>query len=164
MVFLLVAGTGVLGFLLTLSAFLTFLFPGITVWEIMNEGKVGPLKNFVELVLILLAQYVIIRYMHSIFSRRLILRINRSISAYILADVLPILGNAAPGQGREGQPGNTCEDYRETATLLIEARMYKIQSDSIFGYFPIFFIQPDLTTILDKETLETLRGHMELPT
>jgi hypothetical protein len=163
-VFLLVAATGVLGLLLTVSALLTFLFPGITVWEVLSEGKVTPVKNFIELVLLFLAQYVIVRYMHSIFSRSLMSRINRSISGYITNDVLPTLetgiSDLVPGDDAE----DTCENYRGIATCLIEAKMYKIQSVSIFGHFAVYFIQPDLSMILDKETLNMLRGHMEIRT
>ncbi|MBP1930011.1 hypothetical protein J2741_002607 [Methanolinea mesophila] len=163
-VFLLVAATGVLGFILTMSAFLTFLFPGITVWEIMNEGRLDLLKDFGRLILVILVQYVIVRFMHGIFSRGLIVRINRGISRYITTEVLPALDHGPAGlAGREGDP-YTCEDYREIATRLIEAKMYKTGSASIFGYFIIYFIQPDLSLILEKETLDSLRGHMEIRT
>lgn len=163
-VFLLVAATGILGFVLSVSTLLTLLFPGITVWEVMNEGKVTPLKNFTELVLIFLAQYVIVRFMHGIASRRLILRINRSISDYVTTAVLPALEKGVTGQDKGDVPADTCEDYRGIATCLIEAKMYKAHSASIFGHFTVYFIQPDLTMILDKETLNTLHGHMEIRT
>jgi hypothetical protein len=163
-VFLLVAATGIFGVILSVSALLTLLFPGITVWEVMNEGKITPVKNFSELVFIFLAQYVIVRYMHGIASRKLILRINRSISEYVTTAVLPALEKGVSGQGVGDDPTDTCEDYRGIATCLIEAKMYKIHSASIFGHFPVYFIQPDLTMILDKETLNTLRGHMEIRT
>jgi hypothetical protein len=161
-VFLMVAATGILGLILSVSALLTILFPGITVWEVLNEGKVTPVKNFTELVLIFLAQYVIVRFMHGIASRRLIFQINRSISEYISTVVMPALQKGIADQGL--RPDDTCEDYRQIATTLIEAKMYKTRSASIFGHFTVYFIQPDLTMILDKETLNTLRGHMEIQT
>ena len=162
MMVILVAATGILGLFLTVTALLAFLFPGITVWEVLNEGKVTPVKNFTELALIFLAQYVIVRFMHGLFSRRLMLRINRSISGFIASDVLPALekNRSLPDSGVGAD--SRCDNYREIATWLIEARMYKTQSASIAGRFTVFFIQPDLTMILEKETLGTLRGHMEL--
>jgi hypothetical protein len=164
MIFVLVAATGILGLLLTVTALLAFLFPGITVWEILNEGKITPVKNFTELVLVFLVQYVIVRFMHGLFSRRLMLRINRTIAGYITTEVLPALQKDRAGLDSGSGPDSICEDYREIATRLIEARMYAIRSASIFGHFPVYYIQPDLTMILDKETLGTLRGHMELRT
>lgn len=163
-VFLLVAAMGIFGLILSVTALLTLLFPGITVWEVMNEGKVTPVKNFTELVLIFLVQYVIVRYLHGITSRRLILRINRSISGYVTTEVLPLLEKGVPGPDLGNNPADECEDYRWIATCLIEAKMYKTHSASIFGHFPVYFIQPDLSMILDKETLNTLRGHMEIRT
>ncbi len=109
-------------------------------------------------------QYVIVRYMHSIFSRTLMLRINRSISGYITNDVLPTLESGISDLDPGNDAEDTCENYRAIATSLIEAKMYKIQSVSIFGHFAVYFIQPDLSMILDKETLNMLRGHMEIRT
>jgi hypothetical protein len=163
-VFIFVAATGILGLVLTVSALLTFLFPGITVWEVLNEGKFTPVKNFTELVLIFLVQYVIVRFMHGLFSRRLMERINRTISGYITSEVLPALEMDRSVPDSEFGPDSVCEDYRAIATLLIEAKMYKTQSASILGHFPVYYIQPDLSMILDKETLGTLRGHIEIRT
>ena len=90
-------------------------------------------------------------------------RINRSISGYITNDVLPTLetgiSDLVPGDDAE----DTCENYRGIATCLIEAKMYRIQSISTV-IFAVYFIQPDLSMILDKETLNMLRGHMEIRT
>jgi hypothetical protein len=63
-----------------------------------------------------------------------------------------------------GGPDSSCDDNREIATHLIEARMYMTQSSLIFGHVPVYYIQPDLTMILDQETRGTLRGHMKLQT
>jgi hypothetical protein len=161
-IFLLVVSIGIVGLILSGFALSTLLFPGITVWEVIREERVTFLTGIFELILIFLIQFVIVRFLHGIFSRRLMRSINSSVIRYVKEEILPLLKEAGGhGEEMDAPSGSRCPRLREIATSLIEARMYSIHLTSIRGNFPIFFIQPNLTLILDRDTLEMLKGHME---
>jgi hypothetical protein len=162
MIFLLVVSIGILGLFLSGFVLSTLLFPGITVWEVIREERVTFLTGIFELILIFLIQFVIVRFLHGIFSRRLMRSINSSVIRYVKEEILPPLKEAGGhGKKMDVSSGSRCPILREIATSLIEARMYSIHWTSIRGNFPIFFIQPNLSLILDRDTLEMLKGHME---
>jgi hypothetical protein len=163
-VFSLVIALGIIGLILSGVILSTLLFPGITVWEVLREERVALFTGVIDLTLIFLIQFIIVRFLHSIFSRRLMVSINRSIIGYISEELLPPLKQEVSAGGKDMSLKSSCLSLREIATSLIEARMYTIHRTTIRGTFPVYFIQPNLTLILDRETLDMLRGHMEIRT
>jgi hypothetical protein len=128
--------------------------PGPPVIRVLAEGRVSPLVQTLEFVVLLAGLYAVTRTVHSRESRHLVRGVAEAIIRYIDGELGPRL---------EGAPAVLdCEDYRELATGLLEARVYRFERSTVAGRLPVYTISPDLSLVADPETLSALRGHLDL--
>ena len=158
MILLVVGACGVVFALIFLAAFLS---PASTAFFILEHEKIGILTFFIEFSIIFLSQFILVRYIHSLQSRRVSFQVSRSIETFVKDDVLSFVDEA--GGRYFSEEDEDCLHYRRLMTSLIEAKMFQTVISSLWGLFPVYTFKPDLALILDPDLRKSLTGHMSLP-
>lgn len=127
--------------------------PGPPVIRVLAEGRISPLVQTLEFAVLLAGLYAVTRTVHGVESRRLARQVAEAIVQYVDRELAPRL---------DGDAVTDCEGYRELATGLLEARVYRFERGTVFGRLPVYTLAPDLTLVADPETLAALRGHLDL--
>jgi hypothetical protein len=151
---------GALGVLLALFLLWGYLFPGTVAIKLMTLEHVSPLRSFFELSIIIVSQFLLIRFIHSLQSRRTSYHISTSLVKFVNDEVLTVVNQIRAGDRDE--QSIDCEEYRRLMTGLLEAKMYRTVKSETLGFFPLYLFQSDLSLILGKETIDILRGHMSI--
>jgi len=151
---------GIFGFFAALYFLAAYLSPATTALIVMEWEHIGPLDFILEFSFILISQYIFIRYIHSLESRRMTAWVSAAIENFVQKNVIPIIEKARQGEINEADI--ECTQYRTLMASLLEAKMFKTFVTSIYGLYPIYYFKPDLSLILDEETLSALKGHMSL--
>ena len=129
--------------------------PGPPVLRVLATGRVSLVGQALEFILLLAGLYVITRSVQSAESRPLARQVAEAVTRYIDDE-------ARFSGGPETLPAIDCEEYRELATGLLEARVYRFARSTVAGRLPIYTLTPDLSLVADPETLGALRGHLNL--
>ena len=142
----------------TLGAVL--LFPSLVLAEptfirVLVEGQIDPVAGGLEFAVLLVGLYTVTRTVQSRESRRLARFVTEAVIHYIDRDLAPRLADAR-------QAMMDCEEYRALATGLLEARVYRFDRLTVLGRLPVYLLTPDLSLVVDPETLVALRGHLAL--
>ena len=151
---------GIAGFFTALFFLAAFLSPPATAFGILEREKIDLLHFIPEFFLILISQFTLVRYIHSLESRRMTLKVSDAITRSLQNDVISVLQKVQSGIIDEKEMD--CVHLRTMMTSLLEARMFTTVVSDIFGLFPLYLFRPDLTLITDTETLKILRGHMSI--
>jgi hypothetical protein len=152
--------TGFTGFLLALYLLWAFLFPGNTAMRLLEREDLLPTRVFLQLLIILLSQFLIVRYIHSLQSRRTTRRVSQSMERYVRDEVLVLVDRARSGEITAESVD--CGRFRQLMTGLLEAKMYRTVTRGIAGSFLLYLFSPDFSQIMDDETLRILVGHMSI--
>jgi hypothetical protein len=152
--------TGITGILLALYLLSAFLFPGNTAMRLMEREELRPSRVFLQLLVILFSQFLIVRYIHSLESRRTTRRISKSVERFVREEVLVLVDRARSGEITAESVA--CRRFRELMTGLLEAQMYRTVARGIAGSFLLYLFSPDFSQIMDDETLRILVGHMSI--
>jgi hypothetical protein len=152
--------TGFTGFLLALYLLWAFLFPGNTAMRLLEREDLLPTRVFLQLLIILLSQFLIVRYIHSLQSRRTTRRVSQSMERYVRDEVLVLVDRARSGEITAESVD--CSRFRQLMTGLLEAKMYRTVTRGIAGSFLLYLFSPDFSQIMDDETLRILVGHMSI--
>ena len=152
--------TGFTGFILALYLLWAFLFPGNTAMRLLEREDLLPSRVFFQLLLILLSQFLIVRYIHSLQSRRTTRRVSRSVERYVREDVLVLVDRVQSGEITAESVD--CGRFRQLMTGLLEAKMYRTVTRGIAGSFLLYLFTPDFSQIMDEKTLRNLAGHMSI--
>ncbi len=126
----------------------------------LEREKINLLYFIPEFFIILFSQFILVRYIHSLESRRMTLKVSDAIARSLQNDVISVLQKVQSGILDEKEMD--CTHLRIMMTSLLEARMFTTVVSDIFGLFPLYLFKPDLTLITDDETLKILRGHMSI--
>jgi hypothetical protein len=151
---------GIAGFFTALFFLAAFLSPPATTLGILEREKINLLHFIPEFLVILFSQFTLVRYIHSLESRRMTLKVSNAITRSLQNDVISVLQKVQSGIINEKEMD--CVHLRTMMTSLLEARMFTTVVSDIFGLFPLYLFRPDLTLITDTETLKILRGHMSI--
>jgi len=151
---------GVGAFLALLSAFTTIiLLPGFTVQEVLSISGLERIWDLIVAIgTILISQYFIFRYIHGISSRGMAERFHENKALQLSQQAEK--DEAICQNPAAGLPDNvTLRDAAcETATILLESRIYQIEKRTLFSTFPVYIVNPDFSVIFDKDTIDTI-GH-----
>jgi len=153
---------GLTGFFTALFFLAGYLSLPVTALGMLEREKINLLHFIPEFFIILFSQFTLIRYIHSLESRRMTLTVSDAIARSLQNDVISILQKVQSGILDEKEMD--CVHLRTMMTSLLEARMFTTVVSDIYGLFPLYLFKPDLTLITDDETLKILRGHMSLMT
>jgi len=151
---------GFTGFILALYLLWAFLFPGNTAMRLLEREDLLPSRVFLQLLIILVSQFLIVRYIHSLQSRRTTRRVSRSMERYVREDVLGLVDRVRAGEITAESVD--CGRFRQLMTGLLEAKMYRTVTRGIAGSFLLYLFTPDFSQIMDEETLRNLAGHMSI--
>ena len=151
---------GVAGFFTALFFLAAFLSPPATALGMLEREKISLLNYIPEFFIILFSQFTLVRYIHSLESRRMTLKVSNAIVRSLQNDVISVLQKVQSGS--IGEKEMDCTHLRTMMTTLLEARMFMTVVSDIFGLFPLYMFKPDLTLITDDETLKILRGHLSI--
>jgi hypothetical protein len=152
--------TGVTGIILALYLLSAFLFPGNTAMRLLEREDLLPSRVFLQLLIILLSQFLIVRYIHSLQSRRTTRLVSKSMEQYVRDEVLVLVDRVRSGEIT--QEAVDCSRFRQLMTGLLEAKMYRTVTRGIAGSFLLYLFSPDFSEIMDDETLRILVGHMSI--
>jgi hypothetical protein len=151
---------GIAGFFTALFFLAAFLSPSATALGMLEREKINLLHFIPEFFIILFSQFTLVRYIHSLESRRMTLKVSDAIARSLQNDVISILQKVQSGIIDEKELD--CVHLRTMMTSLLEARMFTTVVSDIFGLFPLYLFKPDLSLITDDETVKILRGHMSI--
>lgn len=151
---------GATGFFTALFFLAGFLSPSATALGMLEREEINLLHFIPEFFIILFSQFTLVRYIHSLESRRMTLKISDAIARSLKNDVISVLQEVQSGIIDEKEVD--CVHFRTMMTSLLEARMFTTVVSDIFGLFPLYRFKPDLSLITDDETLKILRGHMSI--
>ncbi len=98
--------------------------------------------------LIFLTQTIVVRYLQGDYSRTLVDSLLSSRIATIRGEVLPAIDGLAPASLREGVTPRMAEDLERITLDLARYRALKIDYASLFGYFPVCMVTPDIGAIM----------------
>jgi hypothetical protein len=148
------------GFFIALFFLAGFLSPSATALGMLEREKINYLHFIPEFFIIFFSQFTLVRYIHSLESRRMTLKVSDGIVRSLQNDVISVLQKVQSGFIDEKEVD--CMHLRTMMTTLLEARMFTTVVTDIFGLFPLYLFKPDLSLITDDETLKILRGHMSI--
>lgn len=151
---------GATGFFTALFFLAGFLSPSATALGMLEREEINLLHFIPEFFIIIFSQFTLVRYIHSLESRRMTLKISDAIARSLQNDVISVLQGVQSGIIDEKEVD--CVRFRTMMTSLLEARMFTTVVSDIFGLFPLYRFKPDLSLITDDETLKILRGHMSI--
>ena len=134
----------IIGFLFAAVLFFTtiIILPGITLSAFLSQSRLSELGDlFVLLAVLALSQYFIVRSIHGSTSRTM---------AEDFFDYKEHLLVNLQDMVRSGN--NSAENRAETTARLLETKIYKIERNTLSGFFPVFVVDLDFSVILDSTT------------
>ncbi len=99
--------------------------------------------------LIFLTQMIFVRHLQGKYSRRLVHSLLKSKIETIRGEVLPAVSNLGSGSLSDGVTPQMQDDLEKINLDLIRHQMLKIDYRSLFGYFPVCLINPDIGAIMN---------------
>jgi hypothetical protein len=144
-----------LGFLLSVLLFMTaiILFPGITVNTFLTRSGLSALGSLVALLSVLaVSQYFIVRSIHGISSRKLADRLF-DYKEGVLEQLLP---RPLPATSEPVVPQSPVY----ITTIFLESKIYQIQRNTFFGFFPVYVIALDFSVMMDSSTRNAIKGYI----
>jgi hypothetical protein len=141
-----------------LSVFLVvIMLPGFTVSSILSLSELEQFRGlFISIAIVLVCQYVIFRYIHGITSQDLLIRFSVKTARHRSGQIeqpIPVQSPDSAVKLPEPPPYNPSS---EDSGLLIEAKIFKVERKTIFGAFPVYIVNPDLSVILRDRAQDTV--------
>jgi hypothetical protein len=138
------------------------LLPGMTVAVfLLNAGLEQVTDLFLLIGILAVSQYFIVRFFHGIASARMAERFSASTLSLLQdaegEDTSPAA--EAPDVGAD-IPG-PAEAMRSAASALLQARIYRLEQNTLFGAFPVYTVNPDFSVIFDKEVISVITGYLK---
>ena len=125
------------------------LFPGRTLFNIIEMENFVPATSLVPLFLVFLSQLVILRYFQGQYSRALLLRMSAYWKEFLEENILAHLHDL-PG---EPEPASE-RDLESLEKAFIRIHMFKIDYQDFAGLFPVWMIVPNLDVLITREKKE----------
>ena len=126
---------GIAGFFTALFFLAAFLSPPATAFGILEREKIDLLHFIPEFFLILFSQFTLVRYIHSLESRRMTLKVSDAITRSLQNDVISVLQKVQSGIIDEKEMD--CVHLRTMMTISPGGKDVHNQSFPIFsGFFP----------------------------
>ena len=109
----------------------------------MLEREKMSLLNYIPGIFCLLfSQFTpLVRYIHSLESRRMTLKVSNAIVQSLQNDVISALQKVQSGS--IGEKEMDCTHLRTMMTTLLEARMFMTVVSDIFGLFPLYMLRTE---------------------
>ncbi|MCK9299046.1 hypothetical protein HL657_05935 [Methanoculleus sp. YWC-01] len=109
--------------------------------------------------LIFLTQMIVVRHLQGGYSRTLVYSLLSSRIETIREEVLSVVADLASVSLRNGVTPRMAEDLERITLDLTRCRALKIDYASLFGYFPVCMVTPDVGAIMRvAETVDGSRG------
>jgi hypothetical protein len=133
-----------IGFLFAAIVFFTtiIILPGITLSAFLAQSRLSELGDlFVLLAVLAISQYFIVRSIHG------------STSHTMAGDFFDYKENLLLNlKDIVKSDNNSVENRTETITRLLETKIYKIERNTLSGFFPVFVVDLDFSVMLDSTT------------
>lgn len=141
-----------IGFLFAAIVFFTtiIILPGITLNAFLTQSRLSELGDlFVLLAVLAISQYFIVRSIHGFTSRTM------------AGDFFDYKENLLLNLWDMVKSGNnSVENRAETITRLLETKIYRIERNTLSGFFPVFFVDLDFSVILDRTTEDAIMRYI----
>jgi len=98
--------------------------------------------------LVFLTQMIIVRHLQGKYSRKLVQSLLTSKIAAVRAEVLPVISDLESASLSNGVTPRMVNDLNQINLDIIQHRMLKIDYRSLFGYFPVCLINPDIGAVI----------------
>ena len=130
------------------------LLPGMSVNNILSVSALKELSHFfLAIGVLLVTQYVIMRYIHGITSRDLLERFSQRKTA-CLFDQIELTGQAGRAPSGPAGAGAEAAAVCRAAELLLETRIYQVERKTLFGAFPVYIVNPDFSLVFSSPSEE----------
>jgi hypothetical protein len=143
-----------------ISVFLVIIMlPGFTVGYILSLSELEQFRGlFLSIAILLVCQYFIFRYIHGITSQDLLARFSGTTAPHPSGQIEKPLRMQSPDYAVKLPGSPPCDEFPEETGLLIESKMYQIERKTLFGAFPVYIVNLDLSLILGDQVQDTLTG------
>ncbi len=149
-VILLVAALGAASGALAISA---MLLPGITLSTFLASVDLALGWDLLPLAAVFASQVVIVRYLQGAYSRELFLQVG-DYKVHVLRDGILRRLDAFPKNPEEiPAPGHLADLVTELSQMQSDYRRMKVyisEYHSLFGFFPVYLVLPEVRLILDR--------------
>jgi hypothetical protein len=139
--------------IVTLSAILVIgamLLPGSTMGKIIEKMVESGHTHFLAYLFIFVVQFVTMRHLQAVFSRRMAVALLKERIGRMKADVL------APLEDMIGAAVRDDDRFKGLRHEFYSMAIYEIAWHDIFGSSPVYVIRPKVSNILDVKVLEDL--------
>jgi len=131
------------------------LLPGITVNNVLSEAELKELGHFfLAIGVAVVTLYFIMRYIHGITSRDLLVRFTEDKTACLFRQIeitsCPARASAAGASVEEPENAALCR----AAELLLEAQIYQVEQKTLFGTFPVYIVNPDFSWVFSSPAIQ----------
>jgi hypothetical protein len=159
-VFIIIAGISALIGVLVITA---MILPGFTLGKIVSiHGYDYLQEGIIPIVVIFVTQVVLLRFLQGIHSKMMLLEWSRNKVRTLQSTIIEPPGLA--GQLSSGEESVSAETltraYAERYRVYLAAGIYSEGYQDLLGILPVFFIFPNFSFILKRETIEGLRYHL----
>jgi hypothetical protein len=138
------------------------LLPGITVQAFLTLSGLKSVENFfIITVLLLVSQYFIVRFFHGVASADMAERFSES-RIMALRSAENDQEPAEPrGEDQKSVDKLSAIDRRNAAGALLESRIYRLDSQTLWGSFPVYLVNLDLSVIFDEQVMSAITGYLK---
>jgi len=138
------------------------LLPGMTLAVFMsNAGLEHVTDLFLLIGIIGVSQYFIVRFFHGIASVRMAERFSASTLSLLQAAG----GGDGPLTGEDPDADRgilpSADAMRSAASALLQARLYRLELNTLFGAFPVYTVNPDFSVIFDEQVISVITGYLK---
>jgi len=143
-----------------LSVFLVvIMLPGFTVSSILSLSELEQFRGlFLSIAVMLACQYVIFRYIHGITSQDLLIRFSGNTGRHRSDQINQPIHVQSPDSTAKPFGSPPFDLFSEESGPLIEAKIFKVERKTIFGAFPVYIVNPDLSVILGDRAQDPITG------
>jgi hypothetical protein len=135
------------------------LLPGITVKSILSIDDMQQVSDlFIHIGILLASQYFIIRYIHGITSLTMATQFSEAKARYLIQQIANESEPEIPDITGQPPSISPSELLRKKTAVFFESRIYQIERRTIWGTFPVYIINPDVSKIFEEGSLDAILG------
>jgi hypothetical protein len=137
------------------------LLPGFTVKTLLTHTGLEQAGHLASLLCSLFAsQYFIVRFIHGISSARMASEFSDAKIFNLQAAGTVRNPEQALSDGSDVLQGPSADAVCRAAGALLDSKIYRIERRTIYGAFPVYIVNPDLSVILDVQVLAEITGYL----
>ena len=139
------------------------LLPGMTVQTFLSLSGLMHFENFFFFTgVLLVSQYIIVRFFHGIASADMAVRFaDARISSLRSVEREENLAGVKGGSESESHDDLSEKEMRDATSALLESRIYRLDLKTLWGAFPVYLINLDFSIVFDEQVMNAITGYLK---